>query len=82
MNTETTNTRNDNVSAAIATDVERFAQDLVAIGRAWAAHGLAVGRSALATSARSLEVGARWLDDVARRFEAKAESKPEPREQA
>jgi hypothetical protein len=62
------------VAEALNTDIERIAADLLGVGRAWAAHGLEVGRSALEVSAHSLEVTARLLDDLARRFSEPAKT--------
>lgn len=50
-------------------DIELGIQTLVSIGRMWASHGLRMGRSALQTSARTLDVTAETLSDLAERFE-------------
>ena len=52
-----------------ADDVARIVADVVSIGKAWAVHGLNIGRSALDLSAHSLEVTARLLGDIAKRFQ-------------
>lgn len=54
-------------------DLERSIDALIAIGRMWASHGLRMGKSALQTSARTLDVTAQTLTELADRFE------PEPR---
>ncbi len=68
MNDTTNAAKNTTVADALNADIERIAGDLLGVGRAWAAHGLQVGRSALQVSAHSLGVTARLLDDLARRF--------------
>ena len=55
-------------------DIERAVDTLVEIGRMWASHGLRIGRSALQTSARTLDVTAETLSDLAERFESKTRS--------
>ncbi len=57
----------------VSAELERLVGDLFGIGRTWAAHGLTVGRSALEASARSLDVTARMLGDLARRFDGTKE---------
>ena len=52
-------------------ELERGVDTLVEIGRMWASHGLRIGRSALETSARTLDVTAETLSDLADRFESK-----------
>lgn len=52
----------------------RAATALFGIGRLWAAHGLGVGRSALAASAQTLRATSELLGDLAEAFE---EPRPE-----
>jgi len=56
------------------TDTANQALDnLVSVGRLWAAHGLSIGRSALKASARTLEMTAETLAEIETRFEEKDE---------
>ena len=62
----------------------RAASTLFGIGRLWAAHGLGVGRSALAASARTLAATSELLGELASAFEeerrgASEASEPQPR---
>lgn len=59
---------NNSIDSASA-EIERVVADFVGLGRAWAAHGLTIGRSALEVSARTLDVSARLLGDLAHKFD-------------
>jgi hypothetical protein len=49
-------------------EIDRVVTDLVHVGRMWAAHGLTVGKIALRGSAKTLEVTADSLAQLARGF--------------
>ncbi len=66
MNTEETTT--DPQPPISETATEAF-DNLLSIGRLWAAHGLGIGRSALRASARTLEMTAETLSELESRFE-------------
>lgn len=57
---------------------ERAFKDLLTVGRAWARHGLTVGRSALETSATTLHKTASLLDGLSNTLADKAEQPAEP----
>lgn len=63
--TETQNALNDTANDAF--------ENLLSLGRLWAAHGLSIGRSALSASARTLEMTAETLSEIEARFEEKDE---------
>ncbi len=63
--TETESERRGPLTEATA----RAATTLFGIGRMWAAHGLGVGRSALAASAQTLRATSELLGDLAEAFE-------------
>ena len=48
-------------------------ENLLSVGRLWAAHGLSIGRSALQASARTLEMTAETLSEIETRFDEKDE---------
>ena len=48
--------------------LEHTVESLVSLGRMWAVHGIEIGRQALKVSAKSLEVTAQALGDVAARI--------------
>lgn len=50
--------------------------NLLSVGRLWAAHGLSMGRSALRASARTLEMTAETLSELEQRFEERDELPP------
>ncbi|MBX3270973.1 MAG: hypothetical protein KF729_11980 [Sandaracinaceae bacterium] len=58
----------------------RAASTLFGIGRLWAAHGLGVGRSALAASARTLAATSELLGELASAFEEERDEPSEPGE--
>jgi hypothetical protein len=53
--------------------LDSIAQSLVEIGAVWAKHGLAIGRSALEASAKTLNSTATALGQIADSLEAKNE---------
>lgn len=66
---ESTTEHDRDITAA----AERTVHTLFDVGRLWAAHGLGVGRSALKTSAQTLEATSSLLGELADRF---AEERP------
>ncbi len=53
----------------VSEEVDRALDSLLAVGRMWASHGIRIGRSALETSARTLDLAASTLSDLAEKFE-------------
>lgn len=53
---------------SVHTDIERTLDTLFEVARLWAGHGLRIAKSALETSARTLEAAAAHLGDLADRF--------------
>ena len=56
-------------------DTDQIIDDLVSIGRLWTHHGLVIGKIALQTSARSLELTAKALATLADNFEDEQEER-------
>jgi hypothetical protein len=59
--TSTVNRSQDELDGAL--------HDLFGVGRMWASHGLTVGKVALQTSARALEITASTLETLAKQFD-------------
>ena len=64
--------KNESREQEITESLDRALRGLLGIGRLWASHGLAVGRSALETSAQTLRTTAEMLGDISDRFAEKA----------
>jgi hypothetical protein len=64
MTNETHDPRNHD-TIATREPTARLVGELVELGTAWARHGLAIGESALKTSANTLDLTARFLARVA-----------------
>ena len=62
------------VEESLEAQVVEVVDTFVNIGRMWASHGLRIGRSALMTSARTLNDTAAVLDGVAQRFEGESDA--------
>lgn len=58
-----------------AAQLDQALRSLVDVGRVWASHGLQVGRSALETSAKTLNLTAEALADLAERFDRDQKTK-------
>jgi len=58
-------------------DRDALVTALLSVGGAWARYGLSVGRSALETSARTLETTAAALGDMAERIEKRTRQSEE-----
>ncbi len=56
-------------------EIEEMVDDLVGIGRMWAHHGMTIGKMALKSSAKTMEVTAGVLEKLARRVAPGEESK-------
>mgnify|MGYP006928186186 CR=1 FL=1 len=54
-------------------ELDEIVEDLVGIGRMWANHGLTIGRMAMKSSAKTLEVTSGVLEKIARRVAPKDE---------
>lgn len=62
-------TERNETEAVLTTAVD----NLLAVGRMWATHGLNIGRAALDTTAETLKVTATTLQTLAERIEAESE---------
>lgn len=68
MSTNEANNEGTKIHNAVSTEIEQLLGELWALGRLWARYGLTAGKQALETSARTQEVAARCLGELAERF--------------
>ena len=52
-------------------EIDDLVEDMVDVGRMWAQHGITIGKMALKSSARTLEVTSNVLETLARRVAPK-----------
>ncbi len=72
---DTTPETSDDAPGPLTEATTRAATTLFGIGRVWAAHGLGMGRSALAASAQTLRATSELLGDLAKAFEDEKNAK-------
>lgn len=73
-----TNTNDKTTEPNDAELIDRVIRDAGAIGKVWARYGLEVGKSALQTSATTLQKTAGLLGEIAARFQEEAHREDKP----